>query len=52
MLQRRQNYLSQAFSFKKPELTSGDDGCVYEMRTYHLHPGNLLEWERSWYVYS
>ncbi|KAL4401920.1 hypothetical protein ACI68E_001571 [Malassezia pachydermatis] len=48
MLQRRQNYLSQAFSFKKPELTSGDDGCVYEMRTYHLHPGNLLEWERSW----
>ncbi|WFD20013.1 hypothetical protein MCAP1_002257 [Malassezia caprae] len=47
MLQHRRNWLTQAFTFwQNTELALGDG--VYELRTYQLQPGRLLEWERIW----
>lgn len=28
------------------------EGGVFELRTYQLKPGVLLEWENAWYVRS
>jgi hypothetical protein len=41
----------QEFSFwpSAPPHDSGyPNGGVFEMRTYQLQPGKLLEWEASW----
>ncbi|KAI9638889.1 uncharacterized protein MKK02DRAFT_41916 [Dioszegia hungarica] len=50
-LQSRQHQLVSEFSFwpSSPPRDSGfKDGGVFEMRTYRLHPGKLLEWENAW----
>ncbi|EPQ30458.1 uncharacterized protein PFL1_01984 [Pseudozyma flocculosa PF-1] len=47
MLTGRTNWLTQEFSFwpsSPPVTTNG----LYELRTYHLKPGHLLEWEQHW----
>ncbi|KAI3626168.1 hypothetical protein CBS9595_001529 [Malassezia furfur] len=44
----RQNWLTQAFSFWNPTLPPKNLDTIYELRTYHLKPGHLLEWERDW----
>lgn len=50
MLQHRRNWLTQAFTFWQNADGAVGDG-VYELRTYQLQPGHLLEWERIWYVW-
>lgn len=37
----------QEFSFW-PTTSPRKLGGVFELRTYTLHPGNLLEWEHHW----
>ncbi|TKY87549.1 hypothetical protein EX895_003563 [Sporisorium graminicola] len=47
LLSNRSNWLTQEFSFwpsSPPRTTNG----IYELRTYHLKPGHLLEWEQHW----
>ncbi|PWN46696.1 NIPSNAP-domain-containing protein [Violaceomyces palustris] len=47
LLSDRSNWLTQEFSFwpsSPPRTTNG----LYELRTYHLKPGHLLEWEQHW----
>ncbi|KAJ1020273.1 hypothetical protein NDA18_005870 [Ustilago nuda] len=47
LLCNRSNWLTQEFSFwpsSPPVTTNG----LYELRTYHLKPGHLLEWEQHW----
>lgn len=50
LLQHRRNWLTQAFTFWKNHLDWAKTDSVYELRTYQLQPGHLLEWERIWYV--
>jgi hypothetical protein len=50
-IQSRQHQILSEFSFwpSSPPRDSGfKDGGVFEMRTYQLHPGKLLEWENAW----
>jgi len=50
-LQSRQHQIVSEFSFwpSSPPRDSGyEDGGVYEMRTYQLQPGKLIEWEHAW----
>ena len=50
-LQSRQHQLVSEFSFwpSSPPHDSGyPDGGVFEMRSYKLYPGKLLEWETAW----
>lgn len=50
-LQTRQHQIMSEFSFlpMSPPRDSGyPDGGVFEMRTYQLQPGKLLEWESAW----
>ncbi|GFZ44862.1 hypothetical protein JCM24511_02588 [Saitozyma sp. JCM 24511] len=47
----RQHQIVQEFSFwpSSPPRDAGyTDGGVFEMRTYELMPGKLLEWEGAW----
>ncbi|KAI8347623.1 hypothetical protein EDC96DRAFT_521074 [Choanephora cucurbitarum] len=47
LLISRENNMMLEFSFWKtspPQVTHG----IYELRKYHLKPGNLLEWEYHW----
>lgn len=47
LLSSRSNWITQEFAFWptcKPRVTDG----LYELRTYHLKPGHLLEWEQHW----
>ncbi|EPS36784.1 hypothetical protein H072_9689 [Dactylellina haptotyla CBS 200.50] len=46
-LQSRSNSLAQEFSFW-PTTQPRNLGGVFELRSYTLHPGNLLEWETHW----
>ncbi|KAF3907863.1 hypothetical protein ABW20_dc0106835 [Dactylellina cionopaga] len=46
-LQSRSNSLAQEFSFW-PTTPPRSLGGVFELRSYTLHPGNLLEWETHW----
>ncbi|KAF3295911.1 hypothetical protein TWF132_000457 [Orbilia oligospora] len=46
-LQSRSNSLAQEFSFW-PTTPPRALGGVFELRSYTLHPGNLLEWETHW----
>ncbi|KAF3901773.1 hypothetical protein AA313_de0203861 [Arthrobotrys entomopaga] len=46
-LQSRSNSLAQEFSFW-PTTQPRTLGGVFELRSYTLHPGNLLEWETHW----
>lgn len=50
-IQSRHHQLMSEFSFwpSSPPRDSGFvDGGVFEMRSYQLQPGKLLEWEMSW----
>ncbi|KLT43202.1 NIPSNAP-domain-containing protein [Cutaneotrichosporon oleaginosum] len=50
-IQTRQHQLMSEFVFlpMSPPRDSGyPDGGVFEMRTYQLQPGKLLEWESAW----
>lgn len=51
LVSRRQNWLTEAFTLWTPALEYRDPTKIYELRTYHLKPGHLLEWERDWYVH-
>ncbi|XP_070572843.1 protein NipSnap homolog 1-like isoform X1 [Ptychodera flava] len=48
MLISRENQLLQAFSFwgdPEPRTTKNN---IYEMRSYHLKPGTMIEWGNNW----
>lgn len=50
-LQNRQHQIISEFSFwpSSPPYNSGyPNGGVFELRTYQLQPGKLLEWEFAW----
>lgn len=46
-LRHRSNWICQEFAFW-PTAKAKNDGGIYELRTYHLQPGKLLEWEQHW----
>lgn len=45
----RINQLNQEFAFL-PTCPPHAEGGIFELRSYVLQPGTLLEWENSWYV--
>jgi hypothetical protein len=49
-LAARSNWLTQEFAFWETAAPheSATPDPIYELRTYHLKPGMLLEWESSW----
>ncbi|XP_002739910.1 protein NipSnap homolog 2-like [Saccoglossus kowalevskii] len=47
MLVSRRNQLLQAFSFWG-EPDPREPGNIYEMRSYHLKPGTMIEWGNNW----
>jgi len=47
MLQYRKSRICQEFAFK-PTAPPKELGGIYEMRTYDLRPGSLLDWEAEW----
>ncbi|CAI2161990.1 5060_t:CDS:10 [Funneliformis geosporum] len=47
MLQSRYNQVCLEFAFWKTSPPAVNGG-IYELRTYELKPGNLLEWETHW----
>lgn len=48
-LQSRAMQLNQEFAFF-PTAPPHAQGGLFELRTYQLQPGALLEWENVWYV--
>lgn len=49
LLESRNTQLCQEFAFwaSSPPSTKGG---IFELRTYQLNPGMLLEWETAWFV--
>lgn len=47
LIKHRSNWICQEFAFW-PTAEPQSKGGVYELRTYHLKPGKLLEWEQHW----
>jgi hypothetical protein len=47
LIKSKKTSLMQEFSFW-PTTSPRKLGGVFELRTYTLHPGNLLEWEHHW----
>ncbi|KAK0550954.1 hypothetical protein OC846_002652 [Tilletia horrida] len=47
-LKARSSWLSQEFSFWPTSPPHNTNGGIYELRTYHLKPGHLLEWAQHW----
>lgn len=47
LIYRRRSSLMQEFSFW-PTTPPRQLGGLFELRSYTLHPGNLLEWETHW----
>ena len=47
LIKHKQTSLMQEFSFW-PTTSPRKLGGVFELRSYTLHPGNLLEWETHW----
>ncbi|KAI1112110.1 NIPSNAP-domain-containing protein [Nemania sp. NC0429] len=47
LLKKKETSLMQEFSFW-PTTPPRKLGGVFELRSYTLHPGNLLEWETHW----
>jgi hypothetical protein len=45
----RTSQLNQEFAFM-PTKPPHAEGGIFELRTYALQPGTLLEWESAWYV--
>ncbi|KAI0046602.1 NIPSNAP-domain-containing protein [Auriscalpium vulgare] len=46
-LQSRSTHLAQEFAFL-PTAPPHEEGGIFELRVYQLHPGRLLEWESAW----
>jgi hypothetical protein len=44
----RNSQLNQEFGFF-PTSPPHTEGGLFELRTYQLKPGTLLEWETAWY---
>jgi hypothetical protein len=44
----RNSQLNQEFAFF-PTAPPRTQGGIFELRTYQLKPGVLLEWENTWY---
>lgn len=49
LIQKRTSQLNQEFAFWKCAQPSAQGG-IFELRTYGLKPGALLEWEHEWRV--
>lgn len=47
LIKHRSNWVCQEFAFW-PTAEPQNKGGIYELRTYHLQPGKLLEWEQHW----
>ncbi|EDV29321.1 uncharacterized protein TRIADDRAFT_5705, partial [Trichoplax adhaerens] len=47
LLAKRYNHLCQEFGFWG-DVKPRSGGNIYELRTYHLKPGSLLEWAQHW----
>lgn len=47
-LRSRSSYLTQEFAFWATSPPHDTNGGIYELRTYHLKPGHLLEWAQHW----
>jgi len=47
LISSKKTSLMQEFSFW-PTVAPRKLGGVFELRSYTLHPGNLLEWEQHW----
>ncbi|PSK42602.1 Protein NipSnap 1 [Elsinoe australis] len=47
LINSKKTSLMQEFSFW-PTVSPRQLGGVFELRSYQLHPGNLLEWETHW----
>lgn len=50
-LNSRASQLTQEFAFF-PTTPPQEKGGVFELRSYQLKPGTLLEWENTWCVYE
>lgn len=48
-LTSRSTSLNQEFAFF-PTAPPHAQGGLFELRTYQLKPGTLLEWENTWFV--
>ena len=48
-LESRTSQLCSEFAFF-PTAPPHAEGGVFELRTYQLLPGTLLEWENTWYI--
>jgi hypothetical protein len=48
-LASRSSHLGQEFAFL-PTLPPRVEGGIFELRSYQLKPGTLLEWENAWWV--
>ena len=46
-LSSRSSQLCQEFAFF-PSSPPHDEGGIFELRSYSLKPGSLLEWENAW----
>lgn len=46
-LKGRSNQLNQEFAFL-PTTPPHAEGGIFELRSYQLKPGTLLEWENAW----
>ncbi|KAH9897876.1 NIPSNAP-domain-containing protein [Cubamyces lactineus] len=46
-LTARSQQLCQEFAFF-PTIPPRTEGGIFELRTYQLHPGTLLQWEQTW----
>ncbi|BGP14853.1 hypothetical protein JCM10213_002708 [Rhodosporidiobolus nylandii] len=49
LIQSRTSQLNREFAFWQTSPAT-EKGGIYELRTYNLQPGTLLEWESSWRV--
>jgi hypothetical protein len=48
-LKGRSSQLNQEFAFL-PTSPPHAEGGIFELRSYQLKPGTLLEWENTWYA--
>lgn len=48
LIQSRTSQLNQEFAFWKVAEPKTDMGGIFELRSYSLKPGSLLEWEHEW----
>ena len=50
MVNQRENQICLSFTFwGEPDARS--ENHIYEMRSYSLKPGTLIEWGNNWFVF-